>query len=61
MDDPKVMPSVISDTPDNYVLAAAKVAEATRIVTGDKLLLAVQQFEGITIITPKEFLHTWGR
>lgn len=61
LDDPKVIPDVTADPPDNYVLAAAKLASAVCVVTGDKLLLAVRQFENIPIITPKEFLYTWRR
>lgn len=61
LDDPKVIPAVISDLADNYVLATAKLAQAACIVTGDKRLLAVRQFDGIPIITPKEFLIAWRR
>lgn len=61
LDDPKVVPTITSDIPDNYVLAAATLANAACIVTGDKLLLAIRQFENIPIITPKEFLHTLRR
>jgi len=61
VDDPKVVPDITADAPDNYILAAAKVAKAAYIVTGDKLLLRVRQFENIPIITPKKFLQTWRR
>ncbi len=57
LNDPKIVPNVTPDTPDNYVLAAAKLSEAQFIVTGDKLLLSLKNFEGISIITPQEFLQ----
>lgn len=61
LDDPKVVARITTDRPDNYVLAAAKLANAACIVTGDKLLLAVRQFDKIPVITPKKFLRDWVR
>lgn len=56
LDDPKNIPHLTSDTGDNYVLAAAKSAQAVCIVTGDKLLLSLKYFSGVPIIAPKKFL-----
>ena len=61
LDDPKVVPAVTSDLPDNYILATAKLAATAYIVTGDKVLLSIRKFEDIPIITPKKFLQTWRR
>lgn len=45
------------DKKDNRYLAAAKDGQADYLVTGDKKhLLALKQFGGIKIISPKEFL-----
>ena len=57
LDDPKIIPSLVSDIADNYILAVAKQANAELIVTGDKLLLSLKHFEKTPIITPQKFLH----
>lgn len=57
LQDPKIIPDAVLDGPDNYVLAAAKLSTAEFIVTGDKPLLALKNFEGSPIITPQEFLQ----
>lgn len=57
LDDPKIVPDATSDAPDNYVLAAAKLSDAEFIVTGDKLLLSLKNFESTPIITSQEFLQ----
>lgn len=56
LSDPKTIPSATPDAPNNYVLATAQLAQAEYIVTGDKLLLALKEFAGIPIVTPKTFL-----
>jgi predicted nucleic acid-binding protein len=47
---------VSRDPDDDHVLAAAVVGEADCIVTGDKDLLVLDPYEGIRIVTPREFL-----
>jgi putative PIN family toxin of toxin-antitoxin system len=57
LNDPEIVPNATPDAPDNYVLVAAKISDAECIVTGDKLLLSLKDFELIPIITPQEFLQ----
>ena len=45
------------DRDDNHVLECARSAGAGFIVTGDKDLLSVVEYEGIQILSPAEFLH----
>lgn len=48
--------AVIEDEPDNRVLEAAIEARADLIVSGDKDLLKIGEFEGIEIITARELV-----
>lgn len=43
------------DIKDDKILACAYEAKADYIVTGDKDLLVLKEYEGIMITTPKEF------
>lgn len=45
------------DDSDDRVLECALSAEADFIITGDRHLLNIQQFRGISIITPENFLR----
>lgn len=56
LDNPENIPSATSDIPDNYILAAAQLAEAAYIVTGDKQLLALHEFKNIPIVSPQKFI-----
>ena len=48
---------VIQDDPDdNRVLECAVAASASYIISGDEHLLALEEFQGIRIITPAGFL-----
>lgn len=59
---PKTVPAVIADDPtDNHVLACALVGQANLIVSGDRHLLRLAEYEGIPIIRPVDFLRTLGR
>ena len=53
-------PAELRDPDDVHVLACAAGAEADAIVTGDKDLLALKNFQGIRIITPAEALNLLG-
>lgn len=53
-------PTVCRDPNDDMVLACALAAEAQYLVTRDKDLLVLQQYEGIVMVTPEAFL-TWLR
>jgi len=47
---------VLSDQPDNRILECASAGGAALIVTGDRAMLALGRFEGVEIITLREFL-----
>ena len=47
---------VSKDPDDDKYLAAAVEGRASFVVTGDPHLLAVGQYEGIRIVTPRSFL-----
>jgi putative PIN family toxin of toxin-antitoxin system len=51
---------VCRDPNDDMVLACAVAASAQYLVTRDKDLLVLQQYQGIMIVTPEAFL-TWLR
>jgi uncharacterized protein len=57
---PKVKLQVLADAPDNRILECAKEAGVHIIVTGDKHLLGLKEFEGIGITRIGGFLHTLG-
>lgn len=44
------------DTPDNNFLACAESCQASFIISGDKHLLKLKEFQGIPIVSPKGFL-----
>ena len=48
---------VCDDPKDNCVLACGLDGGATLIITGDRDLLRLESFNGIAIITPREFLQ----
>jgi putative PIN family toxin of toxin-antitoxin system len=48
---------VLEDDPDNRVLECALQGKADAIVTGDKEMLKLKEFEGIKIISLKEYLE----
>lgn len=41
---------------DDLILATALSARASNLVTGDRELLAIGAFQGVRIVTPREFL-----
>ena len=47
-----------ADEPDNRVLECASAGRANAIVTGDKALLQLETFEGIQILTLRDYLST---
>ena len=47
---------VAPDDEDDLILATAVAADADFLVTGDKGLLALGEFRGIPIVSPREFL-----
>lgn len=49
---------VLEDVPDNRILECAVTAEADLIVTGDRHLLKIKEFEGVPIVRLADFLKT---
>ena len=49
--------SLCRDEKDNYLLALAKDSQADFLITGDKDLLVLQQFESTKIVTYQEFFQ----
>ena len=47
---------VCRDADDDWILATAIAGKADVIVTGDKDLLVLRTYEGISIVTPRGFL-----
>jgi putative PIN family toxin of toxin-antitoxin system len=47
---------VASHPEDDLILATAVSARADYLVTGDRQLLALQSFQGVQIVSPREFL-----
>ena len=46
---------ICRDSDDDLILACARQAEADYIVTGDEDLLVLKNYEGISIVNPREF------
>jgi len=48
--------SVLRDEPDNRILECAVEGKAEAIVTGDKAMLAIGEYEGIRLVTLADYL-----
>ena len=53
---PKRSIHLLVDEPDNRILECAVAGGADRIVTGDKAMLALGSFQGISIVSLKSYL-----
>ena len=51
-----VLTGIVRDPNDDMVLATARAADATYLITRDLDLLSLQTYEGITILTPEAFM-----
>jgi uncharacterized protein len=58
VEDSGVVKGICRDPDDDVVLAAAVEGRADAIVTGDADLLALEEYEGIAIVTPRAFLDS---
>ncbi len=58
--EPGHVPRVVRDPDDDQVLAAAVAGRAECIVTGDRDLLSLQAYSGLTILTPAAFVERLG-
>ena len=58
--DPIPVPTSACDDPDDImVLACAIAGHAHIVVTGDRALLRASGFQGIEVVTPREFLRRY--
>ncbi len=53
---PRQRLAVVTDEPDNRILECAVAGAAGVIVTGDKALLALRRYEGIRIVSLRDYL-----
>lgn len=53
--------SVLPDEPDNRILECAVGGNAEAIVTGDKAMLALGEYEGVQLITLADYLDKSAR
>jgi uncharacterized protein len=51
---------VASHPEDDLILATAVSAQADYLVTGDRQLLALGEYQGVQIVTPRDFATTLG-
>ena len=51
------IPPVTRDPKDDYLLAYAVIGQADYLLTGDEDLLVLQQVQGVTICSPREFIE----
>lgn len=49
---------VVNDDPDNRVLECALTGRAQAIVTGDRVLLALDNFRGVRLLSLREYLDS---
>ena len=49
-------PIVLDDPDDDFILACAEEGRARYVVSGDHHLLALHEYRGIEILTPREFV-----
>ena len=59
--DPSCRVEVFRDEPDNRILECAVEGKAVVIVTGDKAMLALGEYQGIRLISLAEYLYRRGR
>lgn len=52
-----IPPTVLADPDDDHVLACAVAARAELIISGDRHLLGLREYQGIPIINATEALH----
>lgn len=55
------IPTVLADRADNLVLATATAGSTPYIVTGDREILQLGEFEGVRIVTARGFLEFISR
>ena len=53
--------SICEDPEDDKFLARALEAKVKVVISGDKKLLAVSAYQGIAVVTPRQFVDRWLR
>ena len=61
MEPPPLEKPVCRDPDDDWVLATAVAGQAEAIVTGDGDLLALGKYQGVAILTPRQFIERLAR
>ena len=51
--------SICEDPEDDKFLACALEAGVNVVISGDKQLLAVSTYQGITVVSPRQFVDRW--
>ena len=54
--EPREAVTILADEPDNRILECALTAQAQVIVTGDRAMLALGEFQGIRIVSLGDYL-----
>ncbi|MSP38238.1 MAG: putative toxin-antitoxin system toxin component, PIN family [Deltaproteobacteria bacterium] len=52
-------PVIKRDPDDDKILACAVAAQAPWLISGDDHLLSLKRYNGISIVTPSQFLRAW--
>jgi uncharacterized protein len=55
---PILVPRIAPDPDDDVVIGTALAAKADYVVTGDRTLLSVKEYEGVRMISVREILQT---
>jgi len=53
---PRRRPRAVKDEPDNRILECALAGHAEAIVTGDRSLLSLREYEGVRVISLRDYL-----
>lgn len=59
--EPELIPEVSRDRNDDFLLIDSVTADADYIVTGDRDLLVLEEFESVRIVSPAEFVTILDR
>ncbi|MFM9879397.1 MAG: putative toxin-antitoxin system toxin component, PIN family [Burkholderiaceae bacterium] len=57
---PAPTPRIAPDPDDDVVIGTALAAKADLIVTGDKALLSVAEYQGVRLVTVSEAVKAWA-
>ncbi|MGB3563068.1 MAG: putative toxin-antitoxin system toxin component, PIN family [Thermoanaerobaculia bacterium] len=56
---PDLIEPVASDPDDDKFLACALISDAQLIISGDKHLLAVSPYNGVKVVSPRQFVESY--